>query len=361
MSKRFSHLPCCRFELILCLSLLALPAFADTAWQSVNEALVDQHLIPRYQRLAETTATLSKQAHAFCAKPDTESFESLRAAYHPAMDAWMGIQHMRFGPITFLLRHERFELWPDKHGTGARQMQRMLAEENRELLKLEQFAQQSVAVQGFSALERLLFPSSLHLDQFGHARAPSYRCDFLMAIADNLNDMAAGNLADWRPGKVDYRAAILGAEAGDDFFEGSDEVSSRLLNGLYTQLQVIVDQKLLLPMTERKARRAESWRSQRSLRNVRLNLLALQEMYAIEFAPMVNDPALDASIQAAFQATIDAANQIPSDAFNFDTSAANDAAQTHLLQSVRDLKKLIGSQLPPAVGLMLGFNSLDGD
>ena len=54
-----------------------------------------------------------------------------------------------------------------------------------------------------------------------------------------------------RSGVVAEMAAMIATAAeGNDYFESDREVSARLLNDLHTQLQVIVDLKLLRPLGE---------------------------------------------------------------------------------------------------------------
>ncbi len=346
---------------LLGLLLSAVNAAAGSAWLAVNQAIVDEHLVPRYQRLAESSARLSENASRFCKAPDETHMAALRAAYHEAMDDWMGIQHMRFGPVEMYLRYNRFQMWPDKHSTGPKQLRRLLSAEDRAVLAADKFAYTSVAVQGFSTLERLLFPGQRVIGDFGTPDKPAYRCDLLVAIGDNLAQMSAGIVRDWLSGDVSFRVQILGAESGNDYFESSQEVSSLLLNNLHTELQSIVDQKLLRPLERYQLRRAESWRSQRSLRNILLNLKATHELYRVGFAPVLTDQNLDREIRAAFKTAIQSAEAIELPLIKIDQESKDHEKVRLLLEHTSRLKRLVAARLPAALGLSLGFNSLDGD
>ena len=213
-------------------------------WTDINLAITDRHILPRYQQLAVAGSALEQQVHALCQEPNADTLNGAREGFHQAMDAWQGIQHIRFGPVELFLRHSRYELWPDKHSTGDKQIRKLLAAEDTVLLKADNFRHASVAIQGLSALERLLFAQSAEPQAFGHPGEPSYRCRLAEAIGVNVAEMGRGLVSDWREG---YRNEILTAEAGNDSFEASQEVSAKLLNNLHTQLQAIVDQKLLRP------------------------------------------------------------------------------------------------------------------
>src|SRR3546814_21005019 len=73
------------------------------------------------------------------------------------MDAWTAVQHLRFGPSLLFLRYDRIEFWPDKRGVVRRHLSQLLSEQDAEALQTRTFANGSVAVPGFPALERLLF------------------------------------------------------------------------------------------------------------------------------------------------------------------------------------------------------------
>src|SRR5690606_18687509 len=70
------------------------------------------------------------------------------------------------------------------------------------------------------------------------------------------------------------------------------------------QLQFINEYKLTRPLGDDaesiRPRRAESWRSGRSLRNVRINLESLREEWRAGFAPVIADVALRDGVEAAF-------------------------------------------------------------
>lgn len=351
------------------LLLLSGPARAASPWPAVNVALVDEHIVPRYQQLATAAARLDERSRAFCANPDQAGLAETRAAFQQTMDAWMGIQHVRFGPVELFLRYSRFQLWPDKHNTAERQLRKALAERDAAQLSEENFPHASVALQGLSAYERLLYDDDGDIARFGTVQQPAYSCLLLAAIAHNLDRMAADTLREWTAAKPSYRDIVLGAEQGNSYFESSDEFSARMLNNLYTSLQVVVDQKLMLPLgagpSEAGSRRGESWRSGRSLRNIALNLEAAEALYLTGYSAVLKANAqtapLDHEIRQAFGQALQAARaveQLPDDAM---TSPEQRPALERLLAAATEVKRLLGGPLPGGLGLSLGFNSLDGD
>lgn len=345
------------------LSVLAFTAnaHAESRWQSLNQMVVDQHILPRYQQLETDTQALAQATALFCTQHTRSAFEQLKATYHRAMDSWMAIQHIRLGPVEASLRYYRYQIWPDKHNTGTKHLQGLLKSEDRERLEPKQFAQSSVAVQGLTALERLLFPTASDSGQFGSPEAPSYRCELMLAITGNLAQMSSEIVTDWAAGETPYRTHVLTAGPENDDFASHEEVASQWLNSISTQLQVITEQKLFRPLEQFRLKRAESWRSRRSLQNILLNLLAIRELYAIGLSPKLSEDPLDNTIKKAFDQTIASVKALDIPLYDIKQDSPEAKKLEKILADARQLTALTSSELPQALGLSLGFNSLDGD
>lgn len=327
--------------------------------------VADQHIVPAYTALAESTAALDEAARSFCSRPGPEGLESLRSRYGEAMDTWQAVQHVRFGPIDYLMRYHRFEFWPDKRGTVGKHLGRLFASQDLSALEPENFGTGSVALQGSSALERLLFGTEVAPSQFAGGDEQRFRCALLQAITGNLARMSSGVVVDWVEGEGAYRDYFETASMGNAYYADSRELDSALLNTLYTQMQVIVEQKLDRPLGESAARpfpkRAESWRSGRSLENIRYNLLGTRALYRTAFEPLVKDQRLARAIREVYEKALKdiAAVPVPLSAAVGDTDGrrALEALQADVIR----LEQLISGPLSEALNIPLGFNSLDGD
>jgi predicted lipoprotein len=333
---------------LILLAALALPLHAAPP-AGLAERVADAHARPAYARLATTTAALQHDADAFCRAPDTAALARLQARHQAAFLAWQGAQHLRFGPIQLFMREFRFDLWPDKRGSVGKHLARLLDEVSTDPGPLEprRFAVGSVAVQGFSAMERLLHDPATAAFA-GPGFAP--RCQVLGAIAANLAGMSAALAADWaQPAAPDDPA---GDEAG-------------LLANLHTALERVVAQKLALPLgsdaAHARGTRAEAWRSGLARAAIRENLEATRALYRVAFAERARAAGLDAPIEADFEAALSAlaAIRVPLAEAVAEPGAR---AQVETLRTrVSELKARIGGELAPALELTLGFNNLDGD
>ncbi len=330
----------------------ALPALAGPMpADALNSAVAERHLVPAYARLATTTAQLQATAEAGCDR------QALRDRYREAFLAWQGIQHMRFGPIQVLSRDFRFQLWPDKRGAINRHLNALMSTPDPATLEPDTFAAGSAAVQGFGALERLLYTPPPDID-------PDWECRVIGAMTANLARMARDTLHEWQDGDDAHRLLFADASEGNDYYDSADELSARLLNNLHTQLERVADQKLGRPLgtdpQHAAPRRAEGWRSGLSLDAIRENLAATEALYRIGFQPRV-EAALDSQIVAGFG---DARQRLDALDGPLDALLA-DPGGWHRIEAVREtlaeLKLRIGRDLSTALGLPLGFNSLDGD
>lgn len=170
------------------LALIATPAAAG-----VEEAVKD-HALPATACFAKETADLASAARLDCRA------DALRPAYHVAFDAWMGLGHLRLGPLETEGRALAIAFWPDTRGMVPAAVARLIAEADPAVASPEAFAEVSVAARGLFALERLLFEPD-----FAGYGENDYACDLVQAIAADLARMAGAIEAEWR---TDYAEAI---------------------------------------------------------------------------------------------------------------------------------------------------------
>lgn len=341
-------------------SLFAGPLAAqpNTDWTPVNLAVTDAHVIPSYATFAVATHELHEQASAFCAAVDADGFAGLQAGFHATMDAWQAVQHIQFGPITYFNWNYRVQYWPDDNGTASRQLNVLIAGKDSAGLTPEAFARQSIGVQGLQALELQLFDD----DSFAALQADPFRCEVLQAITANIEEIAGGVAERWNG---EFRTTVENADERG-FFESAEDATIDLLKALVESVRRLQEQKLERVLGETPAaariRRAESWRSERSIANLKINVDSLEHLFSSADPPLssVLQTADVELIDAAF-ATVQGTLAAQPDSLN----AALESAEGHaaLLQVAQQLDALYESMEAALknTDLYLGFNSLDGD
>ncbi|WP_421704529.1 imelysin family protein [Aliiroseovarius sp.] len=315
------------------------------------DTVLDSHVLPRFTALAEATETLKTTAADSCT-PDGPAGPALEQAFHAAFDAWIGASHLRFGPTEAEDRAHAMAFWPDTKGFTKKALNRLIGAESDIVVAPERFADSSIAGRGLFALEYLLFDENMRTN--GPAQ---YRCALATAIATDLDRNADAILADWRDSYADQ----MRTPGEDTPFRSDEEALQVLYQSLLTGLQFSADTRLGRPLgtfDRPRPRRAEAWRSQRSLANLTASLAALEELSALlakghdEVAGKLTDDftrlgdMTDALEDPTFAGVAD-----PMTRFRIE------AIQT----AINAIRETVTWQLGNALGVQEGFNALDGD
>ena len=326
-------------------------------------AVVDQFVIPTYRALVQATEVQEKAWTAFAAKRESGDFQSLRTAYNAVADAWANAQIVKTGPVTLFLRYDRFAYWPEARNATQRALDQLLSSKNPKDLTPESMAHDSVAGQGLTALERLLYDGDNPAAALKAAgRDGQWRTQVGAGIAHNLNVIARDLLADWTaPDGV--RAAIAANKGWKSLFADAPEAARLLLTDLVAGFKLMHDVKLLPVLGANadaaKPKSAEAWRSQRSQRNLKINLTsaqALEKVFAAG-APVAHRTKFDQLFANAAKA-VDA---MPADLGEAAADPKRRARVDAGRAAIKAVQTEIAATLPGDVGVTLGFNSLDGD
>ena len=320
-------------RLALILTLLAGPALADFP------ETVQDHILPGYQAFADATAALSAKATQDCTAP------ALQPEFHAAYDAWVGVQHLRFGPVEQDGLGLSIAFWPDPKGSGAKAQMGLLIGDPAALTP-ESFADQSVAARGLTGLERLLYPK---------APLPADPCALIRATAADLAHTAALIRDLWVDGYADVM--LTAGEAGNTSFLTRSEARQVLFTQIATGLEFAKDQRLGRPLgtfEKPHPERAEALASGRSLRNLVLSLQAMRAM-VVTLTP-------DAPrTLAAFDRTIALGLDLDDPVFAGVATPDARLKVEILQQSVSATVASVLNELAPELDVGIGFNAADGD
>lgn len=325
-------------RLILALTL----GFAAPALSDVDTAL-DVHILPSFARFAEAAETLADTAAADC------SPQAMAPAYHTAFDAWMAVADLRLGPSETGALSVAF--WPDGRGSTPRALAQMIADEDPIAFDAAAYADVSIAARGVFALDLLLFDP-----EFSGYAPGSYSCTLAATIAADLALQAdALNMA-WS-GPFAETLRTPGAP-GNATYLTPDETLRALYTQILTSLEFTADMRLGQPMGTFDAprpARAEARRSGRSLRNV---LQAAEAAHGLATAladwPL---PMTDAALEQVRVAAV----HIDDPAFQDLTDPQARLRVEVLRQAIRGLQSAVETEVGVPLGIMPGFNSLDGD
>ena len=326
--------------------MLALSLAASSLHADMVDEILDQQILPDMQTLAESSAHLAKAADQMC-RPGASP---LRKAYAQAFDAWIRVSHLRFGPSEVENRAFALAFWPDSRGKIPKTLAAHLRKADPALLSDANFAQSSIAGRGFYALEFFYFSP----EDIG-AEPSEFTCGLTRAIARDIASNSEAIYQDWLSGYARQMREAQGRYANES------EVKQELYKALNTGLQVLSDMRLGRPLgtfDHPRPKRAEAWRSGRSQRHILLSLEALKPL-AISLA--TGNPGLAQKLATEFDAVLTRARALEDPQLAGVADPQKRIRIEALQQEVNDLRSLIEGELGPALGVLAGFNALDGD
>lgn len=343
-----------------------LPAFARDAAseRAVLDGLLKTHIQPRFTALAAAAQTSAEAAAKLAAQPDAATLKGARDAYASLMDAWAGAQHLRPGPLLLEQRADRLFFWPDRRGVTSRQLTALLAKDDG----AADVGKQSAAVQGLPALERLLFDDGVDAKSFT-GEAGARRGKLTAAIAGNIAKLTA----EARDGWAALGPALLAGAETTPIGKGPGEALNNLFLSLVTAMQIVADQKFLIPLggslNEAKPALAEAARSGRSAKQIDGNLKAIRAMLLGEgggpgLLTLVTEPARkDAAAKTAhaFDGALTALAALPAPLDRAVADAKQRPKAEAALRAAKTAQNVVSRDLPSLLGITLGFNELDGD
>lgn len=333
-------------------------------WQAYNLETLNDDILPAYQRFASSAESLVAASNALCQTPSANSLENARTAFRSTLNAWQGVSHIQFGPVTYLMRNYSIEYWPDRKGIGRKQLRNTLNLPADTPFDETFFHEASVSIKGLPALEQLLFAE----DALSQLSAPGVHCRLTQAIAGNLSEMAGGIYKDWQREGISLAQAAASDEEGEVDESAIPPFSVDLMKSLIEPVELIRDTKLLAVMGKGPdatfPHRAESWLSEQSLASIRANIDAAYALFKGEHAGV--EQLLGQHGEADLAIAIDQQFKILQgqvDPLGDSLTAALSSHYPELKEVALSLKVLdtLLIKAAQALNVQLGFNSRDGD
>ncbi len=335
---------------------------AGPDYASIVRAAVTGHIRPAYGRMAKASKNLALIVEAACRTDDGVNTPTITKSFTDVVSAWVAVQHIRFGPVTEENRYERIAFWPDPKNLTSRQLNRVLLKRDETATSAESLAKKSIALQGLTALERLMTMAPAETREDG-----IFRCRYARAITENLVRMTGAVDAAWQADKV-FVNTLKQTGPQNPLYRDDREAALEILKALSGGLQFLHERKLQAPLSDsiEKARpkRAEFWRSGTTLAALDAHFETLLELYmASGISAYIKsvDADLDVTLKDSYQQALVTLKAVDKPF----VEAAADKALRPKLDYLRflseDLYLRSSGNLAIALGLSLGFNALDGD
>jgi predicted lipoprotein len=345
-------------------TLIADPAMPQEQTSTIVRQAIDGFVRPGYAAFHRAVSDLSATVDALCETPSQTALDAARQNFGETAAAWARIEIVRFGPVTEENRLERILFWPDRKGTGLRQVQAALAHKDPSASDPARLAGKSVAMQGLGALEFVLFGTGAEALA---GPADPYRCAYGAAIAANLETIAGDVENAWTD--ADGFAARWASPRRDNpLYRDDKESLTELMDVFVTGFELVRDVRLggflgAEPDKDR-PKQALFWRSGNTIAALAGNLAGMQALFTAS--------GLGGAVGPDMGWIADSAN------FEFDNAAkAAAAADNPVAELLADpekrakltyfgivtssLSEIFGTRLSAELGLTAGFSSLDGD
>jgi len=352
------------FAALLCTVLTSLAAQAQENRLSsgnvlmVMQRMTEDFVVPRYASVAEAATEFDAGVARLCTGPSAEALAAARSGFADVALAWAQVENVRFGPVMRDNRLERFLFWPDRKGTGLKQVQALLAIRDPSATDPASLAAKSVAVQGLGAAEYLLFGTGSEALSAGDA----YRCRFAAAIAGNLSSIASGLVKDWS-GPGGEAAMRMQTAEPEDVAASLNEMIATLVHGLEAARDIRLRGFLDVKEGRDRPKSALFWRSALTFPALRANVDGLEAFFT-ESAMEVLLPEDQGSIAQSIAFEFRELHDLLAIEAGVADVLSDPEGRKRLLAADLVLKSLIDrfdTQFAPATGLAAGFSFADGD
>jgi uncharacterized protein len=350
-------------------TLLASPmqAFATVADEDVKPVMinaVDKVIVPGYDAFKAASDGMNAAMNKLCAENSAVSYDASVKSFNELVNTWSKIEILRDGPALEGNRFERILFFPDRKGLGLRQIQALLAAKDEGAITKEAMASKSIAIQGLTALEFVLFGT-------GHeelsAAKDNFRCHAGRAIAGNIA-MLAGQLDDaWRapngiardwkePGPKNplYRngeEALIGVLGV--LVRGVETTSEKRVRSFYAEDGKLAD-----------AHKALYWRSNQVMASVAANLEGMQALWeqsGMQGIIKGDGTAITTNINFDFKTAIQTAKRLDMPVEQILADEKLRSKVEFLIITMADLQARLNNDYGRAMGLAAGFTFSDGD
>lgn len=333
--------------------------------QTLARTTIERVVRPAADRFATATASLAPDIEAFCRAPSKKRLRNARNAFAAALSAHGALELYRFGPTILQNRQEKLLLYPDPKGLVRRQVQEAIAAHDTSLLSATTLADKSVALQGFAALELLLY-GPLAKTTAARSEAGHFQCGYAAAIAANIHAIAVAIRTDWND-PAGYTKLMLTPSAENPAYLEAREVTLEIVSAFANGIELVRDVRLAGPLGMRPTNKTPTPEvlpeSALLPQLLAANIGGLKSLY------------VDSGLEAQFQSADDALAHLVSRELDtarnaalkvkakpgFLTAKASRQSLMAMGFPLKNSRALFAGLVADSLKLSVGFNAGDGD
>jgi uncharacterized protein len=337
---------------------------SEEATKHVMVKVVDDFIRPGYRQFSGQSAVLTNAMADLCATPSDKTYAAAQTAFADAATSWAQIEIVRVGPVLDAYRFERILFYPDRKGTGLRQVQAVLAGADEGATTPAGLAQKSVAVQGLGALEFVLYGTGKDVLL---SEKNSFRCRYGLSIAGNVQRIATELTQAWdEPDGIqqDWKNPGKDSAVFRDGHEGVTEALGILVHSAEAARDQRIETFYKGEANNTFPRQALFWRSKLTFPMLAGNLEGIHRLLdASGFRDLLapDQQSIIGSIDFVLKSLTKVTNDVNPDV---EVAVADEKERQKLdflLMNSRDLILRLNDGLGGGLGLGAGFSFSDGD
>jgi len=348
---------------VLCLAVLTAcsPRPAEQSTQLLVD-FTDRTLLPAYDVATTDALGLAGAASNYCGSVDAAGLVAVQTAWRTARSSWELTLAFKFGPAEIRQTEARVDRWP----TSAEALDGVLAGSG--LITLESVSALGVNKLGFPAVEYLLFRRDAdHAQELAGFTSSPRRCELLRVLTTAIHEEILQVRDAWGNS---YRTEFTTAGAGSATYPTVKSGVDQMVNQLIATLETIVRSQMATPLglsgdgTPQPAK-TNSGFSGTAATDMLATLAGLEAAYlgggGLTLSDQVKekDAPVDARVRAAFTSARTGIESVQSP---WDQAVSTERAGAEAAyQRVRELKRLLGTEVVATLGVTLTFNDSDGD
>lgn len=337
------------------------------AIQAVVRAVLESQIWPNHAAFAVAAQSMAATMAGLCQVPDVDGLKAAQDHFADLALAWSRIELWRFGPAREDALYERLFFWPDPRGRGLRHVQTVLQSGDPTALDPDRLRQKSVALQGLLALEYALFGRGAEA-LLGPDGAT--RCAYARTVATVIAGHAK-ILADAWQREDGYAAFLLEPGPDNPLYRTPVESLQEIVKHASELLHIVRERKLDPPLGEGpdrpRPRLAPYWRSDLVLSTALGNVDAVAGLLEPELLPALPADGMARWVRAMrfdleqVRRTLDGLDADPRPWATLLRDPTAHGQLAYALIPLAWIEERLRQELPGMLGLIIGFNSLDGD
>jgi predicted lipoprotein len=366
------------FSLQACAGALVLVALAcspvalgDGDKRVVVRQIASEVIVPTLEDLEHSSAELARSCETLSDEPSADALNATQQAWRDARAHWKRTSAYGFGPAMDLRMDSAIDQFPV----------------DPMLIDFEVAGDAGVTVayidelganrRGFHAIEHLLFHQqgdAAALALLNEDADAARRLRFLTALAQHLELQVVELRSAWTEGRANYLDVFTDPGEDNDEYPTVKKVVDTLVNECVFLSEVIADTRLGKPLGvanagEPQPELEESPLSDNSLQDVSDSLKSIRDIYlgtrngrvgqGVTTLVLQRSPATDRAVREALDDALASIADVPQP-FS-DAIVEHRQAVQHAYDTVKVLKRVLGTEVVGALGAALKFNDNDGD